>query len=295
MGFRLLVHGGAGALADGSEEPERRAVLAEALLAGHAILAGGGRALDAVVAAVAALEDSPLFNAGTGSVLTRAGTVEMDASLMDGATLAAGAVAGIRSFANPIRLARAVMEGSPHVMLIGEGAEAFARAQGFAPIDPARLVTPARRDELATRMTAGEKLGTVGAVALDGRGNLAAATSTGGIVGKLPGRVGDSPIIGAGTYAANRSAAVSATGSGEVFLRAAAAHEVDALIRLGGLELAAAATAALAEVTALGGRGGLIALDRAGRWAMPFNTPAMYRGVIDGAGQPWVAIRPEML
>jgi isoaspartyl peptidase/L-asparaginase-like protein (Ntn-hydrolase superfamily) len=286
-GFVLAVHGGAGDAAPGrlspQEEAAARAGLADALRAGHEILERGASALDAVELAVALLEDRAHFNAGLGSVPTSEGTIEMDAAIADGATRRVGAVACVRRLANPVRAARLVMERSPHVLLVGDGAERFALAAGAA----------ARR-ELVAPQPAEEKreieLGTVGAVALDRAGHLAAATSTGGVAGQLPGRVGDSPIAGAGLWADDASCAVSATGQGEIFVRAAFAHEVDALVRLAGLEIPAACARALERVAALGGRGGCVALDRRGRLALPFLTAGMARGWIDAAGRPRVAL-----
>ncbi|HYM72770.1 MAG TPA: isoaspartyl peptidase/L-asparaginase, partial [Stellaceae bacterium] len=253
--FALAVHGGAGTLRRGDMTAERearyRAGVAAALVAGRAILADGGSALDAVTAAVCALEDDPLFNAGRGAVFTRAGTQEMDAAVMEGRDRRAGAVAGIFGPRNPVRAARAVMELTPHVLLVGEGAMAFCRAAGLAFEERSYFFTEARRQALAAtlaqeaegRADADEsrRHGTVGAVARDRAGDLAAATSTGGMTAKYPGRVGDSPIIGAGTYADNATCAVSATGHGEVFIRYAAAHDVAARIGHKGQPLAEAA------------------------------------------------------
>ena len=313
--WALAVHGGAGTLRrqDLAAEAERtyRAALERALDAGQAILDGGGAALDAVECAVVCLEDDPLFNAGRGAVLTADGRHELDASIMDGRTRAAGAVAGVRRVRNPIRLARLVMERSPHVLLVGEGAEAFAREQGMDLVDPGWFSTARRRAQLAAaQRELGEDvparsedtlvdpelagacpddrtLGTVGAVALDAAGHLAAATSTGGLTNKRPGRVGDSPIIGAGTYADDGSCAVSATGTGELFIRAVAAHDVAARMRYAGQTLAEAARAAVMDTVAgLGGAGGggLIAVDAAGEVAMPFDTEGMYRGCAVAGG-----------
>jgi beta-aspartyl-peptidase (threonine type) len=292
----LLVHGGAGAPSRTELTAEReaalRATLEQALRAGHAVLKRGGSALDAVTAPVVILEDSPLFNAGRGAALNAAGQAELDASIMDGATHAAGAVAGIHRARNPVRLARAVMERSPHVMLVGDGAEQFGASVGIEMVDPSWFVTPERQRELerakakARRSTADARhhVGTVGAVALDANGHLAAATSTGGISNKLYGRVGDSPVIGAGTWADARCA-VSATGWGEYFIRLAVAHDVCARLAYGGESVGAAADASLAAVAKLGGDGGLIALDARGNAAMPFNTDGMYRGSITDAGE----------
>ena len=252
--------------------------LENALAAGHAVLAAGGSSLDAVCAAVVELEDSSLFNAGRGAGRNAEGRHELDAGVMDGATFAAGAVAATGRVANPVLAARAVMEKTRHVLLAGHGAERFAARQGL------RLV-----DEGYFRPRESHR-GTVGAVARDIAGNLAAATSTGGLTGKLPGRVGDSPLIGAGTYADNGACAVSGTGLGEAFIRAVLAHDVAARMRYGGKSLAAAAREALATVARLGGDGGLIAIDPRGRIVMPFNSELMYRACIDAAGRKTVVL-----
>ncbi len=282
----LAIHGGAGTLPPSAMDPatERahRAGLARALAAGHRVLAGDGSALDAVSAAIHVLEDDPLFNAGHGAVLTADGAIEHDACLMDGPTRRTGAVAGICGPAHPIDAARAVMEHSPHVLLAGRGAEAW--LQGRVPfLQPDAFVTERRRQALATVLAArggplddADRHGTVGAVALDRAGHLAAGTSTGGMTGKLPGRIGDCPIAGAGTWA-DQTVAVSATGHGESFIRAGAAHAIAMHMR-SGLSLAAATDLVLADVTALGGDGGLIAIDAAGNVVLPFTSRGMYRG-----------------
>jgi beta-aspartyl-peptidase (threonine type) len=292
----IAVHGGAGTLSRADLTPENdrayRAGLERALRAGHALLAGGGTSLDAVVAAVAVLEDDPLFNAGRGAVLAANGQHELDASVMDGRERRAGAVTGVRHVRSPIELARLVMERSPHVMLAGAGAEEFALEQGLTPVPNAHFATERRRRELE-RLLKGEAepgrealMGTVGAVALDRHGNLAAATSTGGMTGKKWGRVGDSPIIGAGTYAANDCCAVSATGHGEYFIRAAVAHEIAALMRYRDLDVVTAAEdVVLRQLVELGGSGGVIAVGRDGRIAMPFNSDGMLRGAMDSSGR----------
>jgi len=248
------------------------------------VLAGGGSALDAVAAAVTALEDDPLFNAGRGSVFTRAGMQEMDACIMDGADRRAGAVAGVFGPRNPVQAARAVMENSRHVLLIGEAALAFCREQGVAFCEPGYFHSGARWRELQRALEQAERqppqYGTVGAVARDRRGNLAAATSTGGMTGKMPGRVGDTPIIGAGTYADNATCAVSATGHGEFFIRHGAAFEIAARLRHAGQSLGEAARAVIEELGAASGSGGIVAVDRAGTLALPFNTAGMYRGFV---------------
>jgi isoaspartyl peptidase/L-asparaginase-like protein (Ntn-hydrolase superfamily) len=297
------VHGGAGAAPAAEEERsahhELRAALADALVSGHRALAGGGSALDAVVAAVRVLEDCPWLNAGRGSVLCATGELEMDAAVMDGASRRAGAVAGLRSVVNPVLAARAVMERSPHVLLAGDGAERFARGQGLACAAPESFVTELRRRQLARWRERSSQAaqpaggGTVGAVARDPQGHLAAATSTGGITGKLAGRVSDSALIGAGNFADDATCAVSATGTGDAFIRAGFAHRVDALIRHAGLSLAEACQRALAEVRGVGGCGGCIAIDSAGRVALPFDTEAMSRGVIGPDGRPRIAFGSE--
>jgi beta-aspartyl-peptidase (threonine type) len=254
------------------------------LTAGRDVLAAGGSALDAVTEAVAKLEDDPLFNAGRGSVFTRAGTQEMDACVMDGMERRAGAVAGVFGPRNPVRAARAVMERSRHVLLIGEGALAFCREHGVALCELRYFHTEARWQELqrALQHPDGEppQYGTVGAVARDRRGNLAAATSTGGMTGKAPGRVGDTPIIGAGTYADNATCAVSATGHGEFFIRHAAAFAIAARLHHAGQSLDVAARAVVDELAAAGGSGGVVAVDRNGALAWPFSTAGMYRGYV---------------
>lgn len=300
--FGLVLHGGAGVIErktmTAAREAEYRAKLTEARGTGYAILAGGGTALDAVIATVKILEDSPLFNAGKGAVFTADGTCELDASIMDGRTQAAGAIAGVRHIKNPITLARAVMEKSAHVMLTGDGAEKFAQQQGFEFVSNDYFQTDSRRQQLETaqererqkaigRPTSSlevdhfdrtARYGTVGCVALDQAGNLAAGTSTGGMTNKKFGRVGDAPLIGAGTYAHNATCAVSATGWGEYFIRVGVARDIAAQVEYQGAALADAASATLAKVAALGGDGGVICIDRAGRIALPFNTPGMYRG-----------------
>lgn len=291
----IAVHGGAGTLSPAELTPDAdrayRAGLREALVSGYAVLERGGSSLDAVVAAVRVLEDDPLFNAGRGAVVAANGIHELDASLMDGSDLRAGAVTGVRHVRSPIELARMVMERSPHVMLAGPGAEEFALEQGMTPVPNSHFSTERRRLELE-RMLRGELdagreslMGTVGAVARDARGNLAAATSTGGMTGKKWGRVGDSPLIGAGTYAANDCCAVSATGHGEYFIRAAVAHEIAALIRYRGMTVRQAAEeVVLRQLPKLGGTGGVIAIGRDGEIAMPFNSEGMLRGAMDSRG-----------
>jgi L-asparaginase / beta-aspartyl-peptidase len=305
--FAIAIHGGAGTLSRGetSAEQERAYLqgLESALDAGFALLEKGAVSLDAVTAAVRVLEDNPLFNAGCGAVLTRDGLAELDASIMDGSTLAAGAVTGIRHIRNPIELARRVMERSPHVMLVGQGAEEFARGQGMELVSNEYFRTPIRQkqlhrllegeaekeNDLAAHLSMGST-GTVGAVALDARGNVAAATSTGGMTGKRWGRVGDSPIIGAGTYASNAGCAVSATGHGEFFIRAVVAHDICAQMQYARLSLADAARNTLARMQALGGNGGVIAISPAGEIVLEFNSDGMFRGVRSSGGRGEVAI-----
>ena len=291
----IAIHGGAGTLAAADLTPENerayRGGLERALRAGFVVLDAGGTALDAAVTAVQVLEEEPLFNAGRGAVLAANGLHELDASVMDGRDLSAGAVTGLRHVRSPIELARLVMERSPHVMLAGSGAEEFALEQGLQPVPNSHFATERRRLELE-RMLQGQAeagreslMGTVGAVALDAAGNLAAATSTGGMTGKKWGRVGDSPIIGAGTYAANDCCAVSATGHGEFFIRASVAHEIAALMRYRGLGVVEAADeVVMQQLVRLGGSGGVIAVGRDGRIAMPFNSEGMLRGAMDSRG-----------
>jgi L-asparaginase / beta-aspartyl-peptidase len=301
----LAVHGGAGTIERSKMTPERereyRAGLEHALAAGYEILKKGGSSLDATEAVVRVLEDDPHFNAGRGSVFTSAGTNEMDAAIMDGNTLNAGAVASLKHIKNPISLARLVMEKSRHVMMDGEGAEAFARENGIELVDQKYFFTQERWEALQKIKTAekhrtgaaGRKVlitdqdrhGTVGAVALDKNGNLAAATSTGGTTNKRPGRVGDSPVIGAGTYANKATCAVSATGDGEYFIRATVGHDISALMEYRGMSLQEAAQAVLDKMAKLGGTGGLIAIDRRGDITLPFNTSGMYRGYLDSNGK----------
>jgi beta-aspartyl-peptidase (threonine type) len=294
--YAIAIHGGAGDIPRNELTAERtseyHAGLEHALRAGESILANGGSSLDAVTAAVQSLEDNPLFNAGHGAVIAANGLCELEASIMDGRDLRAGAVTGIRHVRSPIVLARRVMESSSHVMLSGTGAEEFALAQGLAPVPNSYFVTARRQRELdallqGTARDAREpSMGTVGAVALDSSGNLAAATSTGGMTGKRWGRIGDSPIIGAGTYAANNSCAVSATGHGESFIRATVAHEIASLVRYAGRDVVEAADIVVREqLIRLGGVGGVIAIGYDGKIAMPFNSHGMLRGCIDDSGQ----------
>lgn len=320
--YGLVLHGGAGVIERSAMSPELdaqyRATLQQALDAGYAILDRGGMSLDAVIAAVTIMEDSPLFNAGKGAVLNADGFCEMDASIMNGATLQAGAVAGIRHVKNPLHLARDVMEKSKHVFLIGEGAEKFAWSLGYentpneyfqtdfrrkqlerarqleskkdngtaaVPLD---LTSPGVRDEL--HFIREQKYGTVGCVALDRHGNLAAGTSTGGMTNKKFGRVGDVPVIGAGTYANNATCAISSTGWGEFFIRANVAHDISAQMEYAGKALRPAAAATLAKVARLGGDGGVIGLDAHGNVMTDFNSAGMYRAYHIAGQAPVVAI-----
>ncbi|NMO19932.1 isoaspartyl peptidase/L-asparaginase [Pyxidicoccus fallax] len=316
----IVIHGGAGVISRENLSPEReaevRAALTQALQAGHAVLARGGHSLDAVSAAIRVLEDSPHFNAGKGAVFNHDGVNELDAAIMDGTTRMAGSVAGLRHVKNPIDLARRVMEKSPHVMMIGEGAETFAKTQGIELVDAKYFYTEERWQGLQRALrkereqqqaappgqpssslrpgydpvTGDHKFGTVGAVALDQAGNLAAGTSTGGMTNKRFGRVGDAPIIGAGTYADPRCA-VSATGHGEFFIRYTVARDICARVEYQELPLPEAANHVVNDVLVkAGGEGGVIAMDRQGNVAMPFNSSGMYRGYMGEDGQPHVAI-----
>lgn len=291
----IAIHGGAGAItrAQLSQAQEQRYVeaLSSIVENGQRMLEAGESALDVVTEAVRLLEECPLFNAGIGAVFTRDETHELDACVMDGITLKAGAVAGVSHLRNPVLAARLVMEQSPHVLLVGEGAEKFAFDHGMESVSPEIFSTPERYQQLLAARGAGDvlldhaapldessKTGTVGAVALDKAGNLAAATSTGGMTNKLPGRVGDTPLPGAGCYANNASVAVSCTGTGEVFIRTLAAYDIAALMDYGGLSLAEACERVVMEkLPALHGSGGLIAVDREGNVALPFNSEGMYR------------------
>lgn len=304
--IRIAIHGGAGTLRRELFTPERQVLYRTALRAsletGYEVLKQNGSALDAVEAAVVTLEDSPLFNAGKGSVLTHMGMIEMDAAIMDGNTLGAGAVAGIQSARNPIRAARAVMEQSDHVLLVGSGADEFCRERGI-PIEGQEYFKTEHRvrqwellhdsDKTFLDHTAESlerKYGTVGAVALDAEGNVAAATSTGGMTNKRYGRVGDSPLIGIGTYAANASCAISATGYGEYFIRAVCAHDIAAMMEYGGMPLREAVTKNLDKIAALGGDGGVVAVNTAGDICLLFNSEGMYRGWSDEKGELHTAI-----
>ncbi|EXU73785.1 isoaspartyl peptidase/L-asparaginase [Erwinia mallotivora] len=314
----IAIHGGAGAIARASMSAEKEQHYIQALSAivasGQDILQAGGSALDAVTEAVRLLEECPLFNAGKGAVFTHEGTHELDASIMDGRMLEAGAVAGIKRVRNPVLAARAVLEHSPYVLLIGEGAEAFAFRQGLEEVATDFFSTPFRHEQLQRALSADtlaldhdvavdsdgapldadRKFGTVGAVALDRHGNLAAATSTGGMTNKQVGRVGDSPLIGAGCYASNANVAVSCTGTGEVFMRTLAAYDIAALMEYAGLSLKEASERVVMEkIKVLGGSGGIIAVDREGNVALPFNSEGMYRGYGYAGDAPNVSIYRE--
>lgn len=310
--YGLVIHGGAGVIERASMSPEReaeyRARLTEALHAGYAVLDRGGSALEAVTAAINLMEDSPLFNAGKGAVFNADGLCELDASIMDGRTQAAGAVAAVHHIKNPINLARDVMLKSPHVMMVGDGAEKFAQSLGYELVPNEYFQTDWRRGQLQKAQarekeangraasapddyfTRAARWGTVGCVALDRAGNLAAGTSTGGMTNKKFGRVGDAPIIGAGTYANNATCAVSATGWGEFFIRVGVARDIAAQMEYQRTPLREAAAATLAKVGRLGGDGGVIALDAQGNIAMEFNSPGMYRAVRLSHRPPLVAI-----
>ena len=305
--FRLAIHGGAGVILrenlSAEDEKAYHEKLTEALQAGHQVLKNGGKSLDAVETAIKILEDSPLFNAGKGAVFTSEGTIELDAAIMDGSNLAAGSVAGTKHIKNPISLARMVMEKSPHVMMVGNGAEKFALQQGITLVDQKYFFTKHRFEQLRKEKTkeskktsflktqSENKFGTVGAVALDKMGNLAAGTSTGGTTNKKFGRVGDAPIIGAGTYANNQTCAVSATGHGEYFIRAVVAYDISALMQYQKLSLKDASDKVVMDkLVKFGGAGGVISIDKDGNIAMPFNTPGMYRGSIDENGKVTTSI-----
>ncbi|MGK0702352.1 beta-aspartyl-peptidase [Yokenella regensburgei] len=308
----IAIHGGAGAISRGQLSPEREREYVEALAGivetARAMLEANESALDVVTEAVRLLEECPLFNAGIGSVYTADARHELDACVMDGNLLQAGAVAGVRHLQNPVLAARLVLERSPHVLLIGEGAERFAEREGMPLVENSLFDSEARYQQLQQARSVGEvsldhasapldeqnKTGTVGAVALDMMGNLAAATSTGGMTNKLPGRVGDSPIPGAGCYANNASVAVSCTGTGEVFMRTLAAYDISALMEYGGLSLQEACERVVMEkLPALGGSGGLIAVDREGNVSLPFNSEGMYRAFAFAGDAPSIGIYRE--
>lgn len=291
--YVLVIHGGAGTILKKNMTPEKenryKAKLTEALQAGAAILKKGGSSLDAVSASIVVMENSPLFNAGKGAVFTAEGVNEMDASIMDGSNLNAGAVACVRHIKNPILGARAVMEDTPHVLIMGEGAEEVAAKNGLEIVDSSYFFTQSRWNrylKVKEKREQGEKHGTVGAVALDMHGNLAAGTSTGGMTYKMKGRVGDSPIIGAGTYADNNTCAVSATGHGEYFIRNVVAYDITALMKYKGMSLQDAANRVIMQkLKKIGADGGIIAVDKKGNISTTFNTPGMYRGYITSDGK----------
>ncbi len=316
--IRLVIHGGAGTITKDTITPEQekeyKEKLTEALNAGYAVLNSGGTSIEAVQKSINVMEDSPLFNAGKGAVFTHDGRNELDASIMDGKTRKAGAVAGVTTIKNPINAAIAVMEKSPHVMMVSNGADLFAKEQGLTIVDPSYFKTEHRWQQLQKAIEKEQvildhdgktavlfvdpmmydyKYGTVGAVALDQHGNLAAGTSTGGMTNKRYGRVGDSPIIGAGNYADNETVAVSATGSGEMFIRTLTAFNIAAQVKYKNLPLEEAAQNALDEVKAINGSGGVIVLDKTGNYTMSFNSEGMYRGTIGNDGKPVVAIYKE--
>ncbi|GAB3765187.1 isoaspartyl peptidase/L-asparaginase family protein [Spirosoma pomorum] len=314
----LVIHGGAGTITRKNMTPEKekayREVLNQALQTGYAILKKGGTSMDAVEATIRVMEDSPLFNAGKGAVFTHDGKNEMDAAVMDGKTLKAGSIAGVTTIKNPVSTARKVMDKSEHVMMIGSGAEAFAKKQSMEIVDPSYFYTEARWKALQNAIKEekpsldhtgdttgsliddkifieGKKYGTVGCVALDKFGNLAAGTSTGGMTNKRYGRVGDAPIIGAGTYANNTTCAVSATGHGEFFIRSVVGYDISALMEYKGYSVKKAADeVVMKKLVERGGEGGVIALDRKGNFAMPFNSEGMYRGYIKADGSSEVLI-----
>lgn len=316
--IRLVIHGGAGTITKDTITPEQekeyKEKLTEALNAGYAVLNNGGTSIEAVQKSINVMEDSPLFNAGKGAVFTHDGRNELDASIMDGKTRNAGAVAGVTTVKNPINATIAVMEKSPHVLMVSNGADVFAKEQGLTIVDPSYFRTENRWQQLQKAIEKEQvvldhdgktaalfvdpmmydyKYGTVGAVALDQHGNLATGTSTGGMTNKRYGRVGDSPIIGAGNYADNETVAVSATGSGEMFIRTLTAFNIAAQVKYQNLPLEIAAQNALDEVKAINGSGGVIVLDKSGNYTMSFNSEGMYRGTIGNDGKPVVAIYKE--
>ena len=295
--IRLALHGGAGDAAGGADRVEHRAALSRIAAEGLAWLREGRSALDAVERCVVLLEECPLFNAGVGAVLNRDGQPELDASIMDGATRACGAVAGVARIRSPVQLARAVMERSPHVLFMGAGAEALGRELGLPEVTPDHFVTEERFHQLKDAHRRGvialdhdSAFGTVGAVARDRNGHLAAATSTGGLTNKHPGRVGDTPIVGAGTFADDNTVALSCTGTGEAFIRAGFGHHIHARMAWSGYDVRKACDEALEQVRAYNGRGGCIAIDRAGNIALPFNSKVMFRAWVGSDGHVNVAV-----
>ena len=296
----LVIHGGAGVMDQKSMTPEIQAeylkVLNRALSVGDSVLSHGGTCMDAVEKTIVIMEDSPLFNAGKGAVFTHDELVELDASVMEGQTLKAGAIAAVRDIKNPIKVARAVMEKSEHVLLNGSGASQFAKEQGFAPVDNSYFYTEKRRQSLQELLkqereaTTNDKHGTVGCVALDSYGNIAAGTSTGGMTNKKYGRIGDSPIIGAGTYANNETGGFSCTGHGEYYIRLAFSRDISALMEYKKMSVQEACREEVGKLTKLGGTGGVIGLDKNGNIAMEFNTEGMFRGYVKSNGEKEVAI-----
>ena len=290
--YAIAIHGGAGTITrknmTSEKEEAYRSKLTEALNTGYVVLENGGSSLNAVEATIKILENSDLFNAGKGAVFTNAGTNELDASIMDGSNLKAGAVAGVKTVKNPISAARKVMEETWHVMLSGDGADQFAAAQNLEIVNPSYFYTQRRWDSL--KKIQSEKHGTVGCVALDQNGNLAAGTSTGGLTNKQWGRIGDSPIIGAGTYANNNTCAVSGTGQGEYFIRGNVAFDVSAVMEYENLSVGKAARKVIGKLSDLGGEGGVIAMDNRGNISMPFNTAGMYRGFRNPGNKPEILI-----
>ncbi|HLN74473.1 MAG: isoaspartyl peptidase/L-asparaginase family protein [Methylococcaceae bacterium] len=298
--YVMVIHGGAGTM-DRKEmtpdmEKEYTAVLNKALHVGDSVLSNGGTCMDAIEKTIVIMEDSPLFNAGKGAVFTHEGLVELDASVMEGQTLKAGAIAGVRDIKNPIRVARRVMEQSEHVMLTGAGASQFAKEQGFEPVDNSYFYTEKRYKALQELLkkereaAQNDKHGTVGCVALDRYGNIAAGTSTGGMNNKKYGRIGDSPIIGAGTYANNKTGAFSCTGHGEYYIRLGFSRDISALMEYKKLSLKKACHEEIRKLTELGGTGGVIGIDKKGNIAMEFNTSGMFRGYVKSDGEQEVKI-----
>lgn len=296
--YALVIHGGAGVMKRGGMSAEReaayKAALQAALNTGEAILKEGGTSLDAIEAVIRVMEDDSLFNSGRGAVLTHKGKAELDASIMDGSDKNAGAVAGVQRVKHPITAARKVMEASKHVMLSGKGAETFADQQGLTMIENDYFITARRKaalERIIARELETQEKGTVGAVALDKAGNLAAGTSTGGMMNKRYGRIGDSPVIGAGTYADNQTCAVSCTGHGEFFIRYAVAYDVSAMMAYGGKSVVEASDEIINQkLKDIGGSGGLIAVDHQGNVAMPFNSSGMFRGFVKSDGTSFVGI-----
>lgn len=291
----LVIHGGAGTITRANMTPELEKAyqvkMEEALKAGFQILEEGGSGIDAIITTISIMENSPLFNAGKGAVLTNEGTAELDASIMDGKTLNAGAVAGVKTIKNPIEAAYQVMVNSPHVMLTGQGAEVFAKEQGLELVENSYFLTERRQMQYQQRKKAKKKMGTVGAVALDRNGNITAGTSTGGISNKKFGRVGDSPIIGAGTYAENGWCGISATGQGEYFIRNVVAYDINAKMKYLGISLQEAADQVIKEkLVNQGAAGGIIGIDKEGNYVFSFNTAGMYRGVINQEQGPQIFI-----